>query len=235
MIPFLTAPTQDAEGFDAVTLSLAGFVTVAVIIAALIITALLLRPKKERSRGITTRQLVFSSAAMALGTVTSMIKFADLPMGGSITLFSMLFLTLIGYWYGPKIGITTAVAYGLLQFILQPVFYTLPQVIIDYPLAFGALGISGFFSRKKNGLILGYLAAVLGRYFFAFLSGMIFFGAYAADYHMSVPLYSLVYNGMYLIPEAILTVVVLSLSPVKNAMVRMRQAAAESGSRQTAV
>ncbi len=235
MFHFFTTPTQDAEGFDAVTLSFAGFVAVAVIIAALIIAALLLRPKKERSRGITTRQLVFSSAAMALGTVTSMIKFADLPMGGSITLFSMLFLTLIGYWYGPRIGITTAVAYGLLQFILQPVFYTLPQVIIDYPLAFGALGISGFFSKKKNGLMLGYLAAVLGRYFFAFLSGMIFFGAYAADYHMSVPLYSLAYNGMYLIPEAVLTVALLSLAPVKNALVRMRQVAAEPGRRQTAV
>lgn len=100
MFHFFTTPTQDAEGFDAVTLSFAGFVAVAVIIAALIIAALLLRPKKERSRGITTRQLVFSSAAMALGTVTSMIKFADLPMGGSITLFSMLFLTVrTQNWY----------------------------------------------------------------------------------------------------------------------------------------
>ena len=85
--------------------------------------SLLFRPKQERSKSITAKQLVFSSAAIALGTVASMIKFADLPMGGSITLFSMLFITLIGYWYGPKIGLTTAVAYGLLQFILKPVFY----------------------------------------------------------------------------------------------------------------
>ena len=156
-------------------------------------------------------------------------------MGGSITLFSMLFITLIGYWYGPKIGLTTAVAYGLLQFILKPVFYTLPQVIVDYPLAFGALGISGFFNKKKNGLLVGYLAAVIGRYFFAFWSGMIFFGSYAADYHMSVPLYSLTYNGMYLVPEAVLTIAVLSLSPVKSALARMKQFAAEPRSRQTTV
>lgn len=235
MFHFFTAPAQDAWGYDAVTLSPAGFLAIGAAIAALIISALLFRPKQERSKGITTKQLVFSSAAMALGTVTSMIKFADLPMGGSITLFSMLFVSLIGYWYGPKTGVTTAVAYGLLQFILQPVFYTLPQVIVDYPLAFGALGLSGFFAKKKNGLVIGYIAAVLGRYFFAFWSGMIFFGAYAADYHMSIPLYSLSYNGMYLIPEAILTILVLSLSPVKNALIRVRQIAAESHGRQTAI
>lgn len=234
MFQFFTAPAQDAWGADAATLTNPGFIAVAAIIAVLITAALLLRPKAERTKGISTKQLVFSAAAMALGTVTSMIKFADLPMGGSITLFSMLFVTLIGYWYGPKIGVTTAVAYGLLQFILQPVFYTLPQVLIDYPLAFGALGISGFFRSRKNGLILGYLAAVLGRYFFAFLSGMIFFGAYAADYHMSIPLYSLSYNAMYLLPEAGLTVLALSLAPVKNALSRIRRIAVEPQNRKAA-
>ncbi len=235
MFHYFTAPTQDAWGYDAVTLSNTGFLAVAAVITALIAAALLLRPKQERTKGITAKQLVCSAAAMALGTVASMIKFADLPMGGSITLFSMLFVSLIGYWYGPKIGITTALAYGLLQFILQPIFYTLPQVIVDYPLAFGALGLSGLFYRQKNGLLLGYIVAVLGRYFFAFLSGMIFFGSYAADYNMSVPIYSLLYNGMYLIPEAVLTVAVLSLAPVKSALARVRRIAVESQSRRTAV
>ena len=52
-------------------------------------------------RKITTKQLVFSSAAIALAMVTSMIKLFELPMGGSVTLLSMLFITLVGYWYGP--------------------------------------------------------------------------------------------------------------------------------------
>ncbi len=235
MFDYFTTSTHDAWGMEATTLTFAGFCAVVILIAALILGALFFRPRRERSRGISTKQLVFSSAAMALGIVTSMIKFADLPMGGSITLFSMLFVSLIGYWYGPKIGITTAVAYGLLQFILQPVFYSLPQVIVDYPLAFGALGISGFFSKKKNGLLTGYLAAVLGRYFFAFWSGMIFFGVYAADYNMSVPVYSILYNGMYLIPEAILTVAAISMPPVRSACRRMKQTATETQSRQTVV
>ena len=232
---FFTTPASDAWGHGAITLTHAGFYAVAVLIAVLIAAALVMRPKTERAKGITTKQLVFSAAAMALGIVTSMIKFADLPMGGSITLFSMLFITLIGHWYGAKIGITTAAAYGLLQFVIQPVFYTLPQVIIDYPLAFGALGISGFFRSRKNGLVIGYLAGVLGRYFFAFLSGMAFFGAYAADYNMSVPVYSLSYNAMYLLPEAALTVAVLSVTPVKNALARVKRIAVEPQGRHAAV
>ena len=45
----------------------------------------------------------------------------------------------------------TAVAYGLVQFVLEPIFYTIPQMLLDYPLAFGALGLAGFFNKKKVG------------------------------------------------------------------------------------
>lgn len=227
MNQLFTKTTQDAWGKDATTLTTAGFLTVAALIIILIAAPAILHPKKEHTARLTTKQIVFSSAAMALGVITSMIKFLNLPMGGSITLFSMLFIVLIGYWYGPRAGLTAAVAYGLLQFILEPIFYTLPQVITDYPAAFGALGLSGFFHNKKHGLILGYITGVLGRYFFAFWSGMIFFGTYAASYNMSIPIYSICYNGMYLIPEAILTVFLLSLSPVKHALNRIRQIATE--------
>lgn len=165
----------------------------------------------------TTRQLVFSAVAIALATVCSMIKFANLPMGGAVTLFSMFFVTLIGYWYGPKIGIAAAVAYGLLQFVMEPVFYTLPQVLIDYPCAFGALGLSGFFSGKKHGLKVGYAVSVLGRYAFAVLSGVVFFGEYAPEGTPAV-LYSLEYNATYLLPEAILTLAVLSIPPMAHAL-----------------
>ena len=218
MFQFFTAPTQDAGGLDAVTLTHAGFYAVMTLIAVLVVTALALRPKTERAKGITTKQLVFSAAAMALGTVTSMIKFADLPMGGSITLFSMLFIVLIGHWYGAKIGITTAVAYGLLQFILQPVFYTLPQVIVDYPLAFGALGLSGFFCHRKHGLALGYLAGVFGRLFFHEVSGLIFFTSYVGSLKgNAIAVWgTLLYNASYVLTEAALTLLLLSLPGVRR-------------------
>jgi thiamine transporter len=166
---------------------------------------------------ITTKQLVFSAAALALATVCSMIQFANLPMGGSVTLFSMLFVTLIGNWYGPKIGLLTGVAYGLLQFIIAPYFYTLPQVFVDYVLAFGALGLSGFFYKKKWGLPVGYIVAVIGRYIFAVISGAVFFASYAPE-GTPVMVYSLSYNATYLLPEAIITLIVINLPPVAKAL-----------------
>lgn len=174
-----------------------------------------------------TKQLLFSAVALALAVVASMIKPFELPMGGSVTLFSMLFIVLIGYWYGPYVGITTAIAYGLLQFVMEPFFYSIPQFFTDYPLAFGALGLSGFFSKKKHGLIKGYIAGVLGRYFFAFLSGLIFFASYAEGSGMAAPVYSLVYNGSYLLTEAAITLIIIALPPVANALRRIQMLATE--------
>lgn len=106
----------------------------------------------SQTKGNQTKKVVFSAAAIALATVISVvIKLPSLPNGGSITLFSMLFVCLVGYWYGPCTGITAAVAYGILQFITGPYVVHPLQVILDYPLAFGLLGISGFFSNSRNG------------------------------------------------------------------------------------
>ena len=67
-----------------------------------------------------TKKLVFSAMGIALAMVTSYIKVWEMPMGGSITLMSMLFICLIGYWFGPKYGLLAGAAYGLLQFIVDP-------------------------------------------------------------------------------------------------------------------
>mgnify|MGYP000115853692 FL=1 len=151
-----------------------------------------------------------------------MIKFANLPMGGSVTLFSMLFIALIGYWYGPYVGLMTAVAYGLVQFVMEPIFYTVPQMILDYPLAFGALGLAGFFANKKHGLQIGYIVAVFGRYVFAVISGVVFFGAYAPEGTPAI-VYSLTYNATYIVPEAIATLIVISLPPVAKALAQVKK------------
>ena len=92
------------------------------------------------SKPNTTKKLVFSAAAIALATVISVvIKLPSLPNGGSVTLFSMLCICLVGYWYGLKTGLTAAVAYGILQFITGPYVVHPAQVLLDYPLAFAAL------------------------------------------------------------------------------------------------
>lgn len=223
---FFASPTKNSWDEDVFQLTTAGILTVVILILALIAIALFIQSREEDKK-ISTKQLVFSAAAMALGIVTSMIKFLNLPMGGSITLFSMLFIVLIGYWYGPRVGVMTAVAYGLLQFVLEPVFYSIPQMMVDYPLAFGALGLSGFFQNSKHGLIKGYIAGVLGRYVFAFLSGLLFFAAYAEGSGMSAPIYSLAYNGSYLLTEGVITLILISLPAVNNALKHIKKIACE--------
>ena len=170
---------------------------------------------------ISTRKLVFSAVAVALAMITSMIKIVDMPMGGSVTLFSLLFICLIGYWYGAGAGIITGCAYGLLQFILDPYMLSIPQVLIDYPLAFGALGLAGLFSNRKFGLQIGYLVGVTGRFVFAIISGVIFFADYAPE-GMNPFIYSFLYNGAYLGAEALITVIILSLPPVSKALANVK-------------
>lgn len=164
-----------------------------------------------------TRKLVFSSMAIALALVTSYIKLWNMPMGGSVTLLSMLFISLIGYWFGVKYGIITGAAFGLLQFVINPYMLSIPQVLLDYPLAFGALGLSGFFQNSRFALPTGYLAGVLGRFVFSTLSGVIFFASYAPE-GMNPWVYSILYQGSYLGAEALLTLVIISLPPVTKAL-----------------
>jgi len=194
-----------------------GYIVAAVILAVLILIAGLLLSKRGERKKMSAKQLAFCAVALALAMVTSMIKIFRFPFGGSITLFSMLFICLIGYFYGPGTGILTAVAYGVLQFILGPYIYTPIQVIVDYPLAFGALGFAGLFWKSRNGLLKGYIIGVVGRWVFSVISGWVFFGEYAWDGWAALP-YSLCYNGAYIFAEAIITIILISIPPVKKAI-----------------
>jgi len=107
---FFATPT-DVWGDDAVMLTTIGICIIVVAILALIGIALIIYKRKNNaSAKITTRQLVFSAMAIALAMVTSMVKLMEMPMGGSVTLLSMLFIVLIAYWYGPVAGITTGIS-----------------------------------------------------------------------------------------------------------------------------
>ena len=208
---FFVTPNADGA-FD---LTVAGYTVFVLIFAALLLLGAAFFSSKKK---ISVKQLVFSSMAIALAVVTSMIKLFKLPMGGSVTLLSMLFIVLIGYWYGLGAGLTTAIAYGILQLIIDPYILSFPQMMVDYLLAFGALGLSGLFCNKKNGLVKGYIVGVLGRYFFAFLSGWIFFGMYAPEEFPNAVVYSLAYNGSYIGAEALITLIVIMLPPVSKAL-----------------
>ncbi|MDE7478701.1 MAG: energy-coupled thiamine transporter ThiT, partial [Lachnospiraceae bacterium] len=177
-------------------------VVIVILLAAAVVFARLQMKKADldenaaRARKLTVKQLVFCAMAVALGTVLSNIKLFHFPTGGSVTLLSMLVICLPGYFFGLGTGVMTGLAYGVLQLLIDPYVLFPLQLVVDYFLAFGALGLSGLFSNAKDGLVKGYIAAVMGRYVFAVISGWIFFGSYAWEGWGALP-YSMVYNGIY--------------------------------------
>ena len=211
----------DEEWGNYFELTGAGYGALVAVMAAVLLVGCMVSGG-DGKRKISTRALVFSAMAMALAMVTSMVKLIDMPMGGSVTLCSMFFVCLIGYIYGLRTGLMAAIAYGFLQLVVDPYIISIPQMFTDYIFGFGALGLSGIFSGKKNGMLIGYLAGALGRYFFTFLSGMIFFGSNGAAYHMSAPVYSLAYNGAYLETEAVITVIIILMPPVYKALLKVK-------------
>ena len=144
----------------------------------------------------------------------------------AVTLLSMLFICLPGYWFGLEAGVITGVAYGILQLIIDPYVIHPAQLLVDYPLAFGAFGLSGLFTDKKNGLLKGYTAGIIGRWIFSTISGWIFFAEYAWEGWAPLP-YSLVYNGIYIFSEAAITLIILSIPQVKAAFAKVKKLALE--------
>ena len=173
------------------------------------------------------RKLVYCAVCIALSVVTGSLTLFELPNGGAITPFSMLFASLPGFFFGPYWGIFSGIAYGILSFVLKPYFLSVIQVICDYVLAFGALGLTGFFYKKNHGLFMGYTAACIGRFVFAVISGVAFFADYAPA-GMNPLVYSMGYNGSYIFSEAIITLLVVwRVKPVYHAIQHIRMLANE--------
>lgn len=172
-------------------------------------------------KGKKIRQIIFCALAIALSTVLSFIKVFQLPTGGTVTLLSMLVICLPGYFFGIGAGIKSGIIYGILQLIIDPFLLSPLQVIMDYFLASAAFGLSGLFSNSENGLMKGYIVAVMGRYIFAVLSGWIFFGTYVWEGWNSLP-YSIVYNVSYIFTDAVITIIIISLPPMKSASEKLK-------------
>ncbi|MCM0649487.1 energy-coupled thiamine transporter ThiT [Clostridium swellfunianum] len=183
------------------------------VIGLIILAIVFVRIRKVK---LTTKIITNIGVALALGTVLKMIKFFQLPNGGSATLGSMVPILLIGLFYGSEIGLLTGLMFGLLDFILGPFIMHPVQVLFDYPLAFAALGITGYFKDKgKVQMLIGVVLAIAARFLFHFISGIVFYGSYAEPGQSAVA-YSFLYNLSYLGPEAILCIIILAILPIKQ-------------------
>lgn len=169
-----------------------------------------------------TLTLVQSAIFVTLYIILDQITLFKMPQGGSITAFSMLIVALAGYLLGTKKGIMVGVAAGFLDLIFNPFVIHPLQLLLDYPLAVGALGLSGLLRHKKHGLITGYVFGVFVRFICVFLSGVIFFSQYAPE-NFNPVLWSFYYNILYIGTEALITVIVLFIPPLRLAIERLKQ------------
>ncbi len=169
----------------------------------------------EYTGNSTSRVLAEIAIFVALATALSFIIILQLPEGGSITLASMVPIIWLGLRRGPKIGLTAGFVYGLVQLVVMPQIYFLPQVLLDYPLAFGCLGLAGFF--QKRWALAGVVVAITGRFIMHLISGALFFASYAPA-GMNPWVYSGIYNGSYLLPELIISLFVIFLLQKSKAL-----------------
>lgn len=158
---------------------------------------------------MSTRMLVEAGVMIALAQILSFCKIYEFPYGGSVTLGSMIPIIIFAIRWGSKPGVLVGLVYGFLQFALGTKFSYHPLgIFLDYIFAFGCLGLAGLF-RKNIVTTVGSIAlAMAGRFSFHFLSGIILWYMYAPE-GMNIYLYSLIYNGQFMLPEFIITAVIV--------------------------
>ena len=168
-------------------------------------------------KNVNVQKLAVSAILIALSWVLSMIKVYELPLGGSITLLSMLPVCMISLKYGMKWGFLCSFLYAFVQLGADlgkvmswgmDVRMWVGCIVFDYLLAFGILGLAGIFRKKSTPVMLtGVAAAVAVRFISHFISGSIFFDIWMPEEFDNPFFYSLVYNGSYMLPELIFTLI----------------------------
>ena len=171
----------------------------------------------------TTKKLTTSALLVALATVLMFVsKLIPAPwlQGGSVTIASMVPIIAVGIMFGTNWGFCASLSYAILQMMFgfyppptQTFFNFVLVILLDYIIAFGGLGLSGVVfnlcGRKAFSAGLSAFTVTLLRYVCHILSGVLIWGVYAEG--QSVLMYSLVYNGTYMIPEIIISTVVTTI------------------------
>lgn len=153
---------------------------------------------------ILTEVIAMVALAGILEFISGFIPFT-MPEGGRVTLAAMIPIFFVAVRRGPRVGILAGIAFGLVVLIEEPFVYNPIQFLLDYPLAFGALGLAGFFRKLP---LVGVAVGIAGRFVCHFISGLVFFASYAPA-GMNPALYSAIYNAWYLVPELVISEIVM--------------------------
>jgi thiamine transporter len=150
--------------------------------------------------------------SVALAYALNMIVMFRMPQGGSVTAVSMVPLLWLALRRGVRVGVIGGIMFGIVDMFPQPFVVHPVQFLLDYPLAFGALGLAGFFQTHP---IAGVFSGIAGRFACHFIAGVVFFGMYAPE-GMNPIVYSAIYNGSYLIVELAFSVTVMYILVKRN-------------------
>lgn len=149
---------------------------------------------------------------VALAFGLSFVKPWQMPLGGSVTICSMLPILLIAVKYGPRIGLSTGFVYGLTQlaqgFMEGDISYSagslgvfIVAMVFDYVAPYTLLGFAGIFGKDSRwSPIAGMSVAVALRFLCHYLTGVTIWAQWTPD-GWSSWIYSAAYNGGYLIPD----------------------------------
>ena len=160
-----------------------------------------------------TRMLCEGALMVALAQILGYLKLAEAPNGGSIT-FAMFPIILFAVRWGLRPGLMAGFLFGLLQLIFDGAYaWGWQSMLLDYLVAFTPLGLAGLFRGKSWGLFAGTLAGCLARFAIHYISGVTVYKILAPteflNWTFSSPaLYSLVYNGSYMLPITIITLLI---------------------------
>jgi thiamine transporter len=164
---------------------------------------------------LSTKTLAEIIILVALAGALSLIShsFFTLPQGGSINIgmVPILWLALRRGW---KIGVFGGAVFGVVDLAIGAFIVNPAQLILDYPLAFAALGLAGLFWKYP---VVGVVVGVTGRFVSHFVSGIVYFADYAPP-GMSPAVYSAIYNGAYLIPSMIVCAIVIGVMQKSKAL-----------------
>ena len=162
------------------------------------------------------RMLCEGALMVAMAQVLSYVKLMEAPNGGSITpaMFPIIFFAVR---WGLRPGLLAGFVFGLLQLIFDGAYaWGWQSMLLDYLVAFTPLGLAGLFKRKPWGLFLGTVVGCTGRFLIHYISGVTIYKIVAPTEFLqwtftSPSLYSLIYNGSYMLPNTILAVVCMAL------------------------
>ena len=160
-----------------------------------------------------TRMLCEGALMVALAQILGYLKLAEAPNGGSIT-FAMFPIILFAVRWGLRPGLMAGFLFGLLQLIFDGAYaWGWQSMLLDYLVAFTPLGLAGLFRGESWGLFAGTLAGCLARFAIHYISGVTVYKILAPteflNWTFSSPaLYSLVYNGSYMLPNTIITLLI---------------------------